>query len=88
MKTTQEERICIVDGQWGIYIPQRFAYIFRDALSPTYRAVLLGGPSQTLESEEDPYWNAWDDAVRNLTLTIDGRKYRLVEDGDLFIEEI
>lgn len=79
-----EERVmdCIVDGAFGIYVPQCFAE--RYSSSPLIRGVdpeewkiLLKGPD-----DNATYWEVWDSVLQNFHLD-DGRI--LYQEGDLFL---
>ena len=76
------ETLCIVDGCFGIYVPQRFARNYDPAawgIKPEDAAILLAGP------DEDYYWETWDD-VLNYARHRDekGQEWSLEQDGDLF----
>lgn len=74
--------ILLFDGASGVYIPQRFAEeIRRDfvtGVSAEDYEILAAGPDHEL------YWEAWSDVLDRATLAIDGRKYSLYQDGDVF----
>lgn len=78
----EPERVCIVDGAWGIYIPQRFAERFDAAawgISADDTATLLSGP------DAEFYWETWDDVTASASHTDkDGKVWALEPDGDLF----
>lgn len=70
---------CIVDGCWGIYVPQRFVTAYDPGywgVSADDVAVLLAGP------DHEHYWDTWDAVLCNAV----GRNGELLEqDGDLFV---
>jgi hypothetical protein len=52
---------CIVDGSWGIYVPQRFCqnYEKTSGVSQEDWDICLAGPDHEL------YWEAWDEILSN-----------------------
>jgi hypothetical protein len=78
------ETLCLIDGLWGIYVPQRFADDYTPAewnYSADDAAILLAGP------DHESYWEAWDDVTRDAYhLDKKGRRWTLSQDGDLFAE--
>lgn len=72
---------CIIDGAYGVYVPQVFAERFGDKIPNDAREVLEKGP----DSQE--YWETWDDVLRSVTLRIGNEELILHqgESGDLFI---
>lgn len=84
----EPERLCIVDGCFGIYVPTRFATKFRD--NSAY-CVLHVTPADWDELEKGPdeegYWDLWQD-ICDAAEIIDnetGEHFRLEQDGDLFL---
>lgn len=82
-------KILLVDGARGIYVPQNFAVRFADNIlaadNPTHYsdiqenlAILKSGP------DNDDYWEAIADIERDAVLDIEGRKYTIHQDGDLW----
>lgn len=73
---------CIVDGSWGIYVPQCFAERFsmdKWHVTPEDADILMAGP------DHEYYWDAWDDVLNNAYfITDDDRTLMLYQDGDLF----
>lgn len=69
---------CLVDGSWGIYVPQQFVRLYDPAywgVSDEEVAILLAGPSH------EHYWDTWDRVLREAR----GRRGEMLEqDGDLF----
>lgn len=84
----EPERMCIVDGQFGIYVPTRFAAKFRN--SGAY-CVLHVTPGDWDELEKGPdvegYWELWDEIMRDAVIIDNetGTHYHLEQDGDLFM---
>lgn len=54
--------MCIVDGSYGIYVPQRYASLCSadDMCSDEQRDILAMGPHQS-----DEYWEVWDEVLNN-----------------------
>ena len=50
---------CIVDGHFGIYVPQTFAERFPESVPADHLETLLAGPDGRDEDESE-YWDAWD----------------------------
>ena len=73
---------CIINGAYGIYVPQTFA-IGCDGwqgVYPAYREILRAGPDHA------DYWEAWDAVLSSASYTDDdGRTWTLYQDGDLFV---
>lgn len=83
METEREpEMTCIIDGSWGIYVPQLFAkYGMAEAwgVSADDIAVLLAGPGDEI------YWETWGDVLRDATFRDEnGKAWILEQDSDLF----
>jgi len=78
------DRICIVDGSHGIYIPQRYAVTASadDMATEEQRDVLLEGPEHPL------YWDVWEEILRDVEVTRGESKWVLEEDGDLFLVRV
>ena len=86
--TNTEYRICIVDGSYGIYVPQRFAELYGDslkraelysvALKPSLLKELLAGP------DSESYWEAWEEVLNTSKIICDGMIYSLEQDQDVF----
>ena len=75
------ESFCIVDGHYGIYVPQSFAGRYdMNAwhVSPEDAKILLAGP------DHEFYWDAWDDVLRDAYYERNGKRITLEQDGDLF----
>lgn len=74
------------DSNRGVYIPKHFAESFID------RAKAVSGVSddewKILEAGPDTpwHWETWDNVLNNATVTDEnGVKYRLYQDGDLWL---
>jgi hypothetical protein len=82
------ERMCIVDGCFGIYVPTRFAAKFRN--NDAY-CVLHVTPADWDELEKGPnepdYWELWDEICQEAEIIDNetGVHYMLEQDGDLFM---
>ena len=75
-------KILLIDGARGQYVPQAFAQQTpREWLSGCKEAdfsALLSGPDHA------DYWEAWEDVLNHATLTFQGKKFYLWQDGDLW----
>jgi len=75
---------CIIDGQWGIYIPQTFCQRYHPedwgfARHDQNWKSCLAGP-------DDPYyWESWDTILNNARTSWDGEAVSLYQASDLFI---
>ena len=84
----EPEQHCIVDGQFGIYVPTRFAFKFRH--NQAY-CVLNVTPADWDELEKGPeckdYWELWDEIIQAAEIIDNetGRHYYLEQDEDLFL---
>ena len=71
------------DSASGVYIPQRFAKeVNKELLSGVDRAelsILESGP------DHEQYWDVWNNVENNAVVTTEGHKWRLYQDGDLFL---
>lgn len=78
------EPVCIVDGHFGIYVPQVWAerYGVQAAQSagcdPFDVSRLLFGP------DCEGYWECWESILNDYCHTVGGVKHFLTQDGDLF----
>lgn len=86
---TKPDMICFLNDARGIYIPRDFASAFDDrkarvsGVSDDEWEILDAGP------EHDSYWDVWCDVCDNAIVTaINGTRYRLHQDGDLFLVPI
>lgn len=61
----------------GIYIPRDFAELYGEYLSEEQKFILA-------HPEDDSYWDVWAEVVDNVEIDIDGKVYRLHQDGDLW----
>lgn len=76
---------CIIDGCWGIYVPQQFCKRYEkvEGVSQQDWDICLAGP------EHELYWDAWDEVLSNWQFEetdSNGGVWRisLQQDGDLF----
>jgi len=78
------EPILLMDANRGAYLPQEFARgINRDCLfnvDPLDLETLANGPDDNTED----YWEAWDVVLSDAEIYLDGRKYTLSLDSDLW----
>ena len=76
--------VCIVDGSWGIYVPQQWAERYglsavKSAnVSPFDVDRLLRGP------DDANYWESWDSVLSDYCHTVAGVRHYLTQDSDLF----
>ena len=80
-------RECVVDGCHGIYAPQMFAKRFENSLraaldDQTIVDTLLKGP------HEEYYDEAWGEVEGYVELTIDGKRWGIEQDGDIFLRRM
>ena len=76
MDELPDNAMLLINGAYGIYIPQMFAFMFKAQLSEQ--------DAKDLESPDNEYyWDAWDD-VLNKTFIIEGVVCTLEQDGDLW----
>lgn len=72
----------IVDGSYGIYVPQRFVKAYSPDewnIALDDLRVLIAGP------DHEHYWETWDDVLSKAQFTdSQGNVWRLTQDGDLF----
>jgi hypothetical protein len=72
---------CLVDGQWGIYLPQEFAKRYNAAdwgISDEDENILLCGPNHP------DYWDVWDDVLGYAHTIHNGEIWHIYQHGDLF----
>jgi len=76
------EKILLIDANRGIYIPQEFAKAYGEQFTGTSLeediAILLEGPDHA------EYNEAMDEILLKGGLILDGKKYRIDQDGDLW----
>ena len=80
-ETLPEGSLCLVDGLYGVHVPQRFATNYgKEAwhVSEDDTRVLLEGPDNV------DYNETWDDVVRTAYFEQNGKVYNLYQDGDLW----
>jgi hypothetical protein len=70
----------LISDTHGIYIPQRWAMYCQDmdGVRPENMEILKKGPDHPW------YWEAWDEVLGLAHSIIDGKKWYLWQDGDLF----
>jgi len=75
------EQCVLITDALGIYVPQEFAKQFnmRDwHVKEQDEGILLSGPNH------QDYWETWDDVLNYANIVIDGKTWKLAQDGDLF----
>jgi hypothetical protein len=79
------DRILVVDGVHGIYVPQRYAVLASsdDMATDQQREILLEGP------EHPDYWDVWDEILTNLKVKRGRYDWYLEQDeGDVWLVKI
>lgn len=93
MKAIYTEPSCIIDSQFGIYIPQLFARKFlkegwkvkNNNWSQDKTNILISGPKSDNNNNWDNYWEVWDELYEYLLTGPDNNLYYLYHNTDLFI---
>jgi hypothetical protein len=79
--------ICIVDGAYGIYVPQRYAVMCsaHDMLTDEQREILEAGP----HTNPDEYWEVWDEVLGSVEVKRGNSMWHLElsESGDVLLVE-
>lgn len=81
------DRILIVDGLHGIYVPQRYAILAsaHDMATDQQREILEMGPHENPEL----YWETWDEILTNLKVKRGRYDWHLEQDeGDVWLVKI
>ena len=70
----------LLDGARGAYIPRDFAMFIQDMDNVTEedKQILSAGP------DHQWYWETWDDVLGKASSNINGKIWRLYQDGDLW----
>ena len=70
----------LVSDSHGVYVPQRWAMYCQDmdGVSAEDMEILKAGP------DHEWYWEAWDSVLSNAHETVNGKVWRLMQDGDLW----
>ena len=70
----------LLDGNRGAYIPRDFAMFIQDMDNVTEedKQILSAGP------DHQWYWETWDDVLGKASSNINGKIWRLYQDGDLW----
>ncbi len=81
-KLNTDETILLVDSHHGTYTPLIFANNFGEN-------IVEGKPSEDdyeclLVHENEWYWETWEQVLNNVIIEIDGRRYYLHHDEDLW----
>lgn len=76
--------ILAVDSHFGVYAPQVFIERFADNLNHDIKNIadILADLS---DPDNEHYWDAWDTVVDNCSVTIDGNKYSIYPDEDVWL---
>ena len=86
MKTIEEKAILICDSHYGVYIPQIVTEEFinderfdwSDVSEESVQTLLKG-------CDEEFYWESWEDVLDNLKIEIDGEKYHMIQNEDVWL---
>lgn len=87
MKKLNLEPIILLNDSYGIYIPQKFAQFFNHPENFfNYKKVNedLNFLASEDSYENSDYWDIWEEILNLAAMLIDGHKYSLYQDGDLF----
>ena len=76
------QRVLLVDGNRGIYIPKQFADNYGEQLIGAAFADPIAICKQGPDHAD--YWQAWDEIERDGIVVLDGKQYTLHQDGDLW----
>ena len=70
----------VLSDNRGIYIPRDFAMFIDDMDNVTQedKDILSAGP------DHNQYWDTWNDVLDKASATINGKTWRLYQDGDLW----
>jgi len=85
----ETNRTLLVDGRFGIYVPQRFAELYGEL------AVSKGGIKQAQVDVllrgvgESNYWDTWDDVMQTFSYVLHkGKTLLLQQEDDLWMVEM
>lgn len=82
------DSLCLVDGCYGIYVPQRYAVLCtaHDMITDEQREILEMGPHQNSEL----YWEVWDEVLSNTKVKRGDHYWHLdiSESGDVLLVRI
>ena len=72
----------LIDGHHGIYIPQLFCQFYADR----FKGIDKEDIDEIMKgSNNEWYWEAWDNILNSAYIVQDGKKYFLYQDMDLFL---
>lgn len=80
--------ILAVDCHHGVYIPKVFVECYAHHLDMDDKeiafcvSIIREGPD---DPDNDFYWEAWDELMSRVSITIEGVKYSLHQDDDLWL---
>lgn len=82
------ENILLIDESRGIYVHKQFAIHYRDNIlgvdNPKYYDIMADLDILKEGPDHEEYLDAWDEVIDLTTIDIDGVKYVLSQDGDLW----
>lgn len=82
-----EDSVLLFDENRGVYIPQNFVNETGNSIEEVAEKwhlniddlkILVNGP------DDEMYWDAWDNVLRDAWTIHEGKKYTLHQDGDLW----
>lgn len=101
MKKIEEKAILICEGNNGVHIPQivanefapfggssqctghfdgfkKFTFDWSEVSEESVQTLLKG-------CDEEFYWESWEDVLDNLKIEIDGEKYHMIQNKDVWL---
>lgn len=84
------DAVLLIDSAAGVHIPREFAQDFAhlvvnaDDLREELDFLARTDPHEANEDDAERYWEDWDKVIDEAVLEIDGERFRLHQDGDLW----
>jgi hypothetical protein len=69
--------VLLVNSALGVYVPETFAKRYPEFLNDEQKADLSN-------HENEFYWETWENVLDNVRITIDGKRYSLYQEDDLW----
>jgi hypothetical protein len=78
----------LIDSHHGVYVPQLFVQAFKG--NPLFNWSDMNADLETIEDGPDNefYWEEWDNLMSNLHADIEGVRFCLYQEEDLFLVPI